>query len=65
MENYCAFSNDHSCLKWRDYTLLLQELEDADTLCHSNWIEIQHKNEYIQILKGILEEHGISYPDEF
>ena len=27
MENYCAFSNDHTCLKWLDYVITLQELE--------------------------------------
>lgn len=32
MENYCAFSKDHSCLKWLDYMLTLQELEEADPL---------------------------------
>ena len=39
MENYCAFSKDHTCLKWLDYMLALQELEETDSLCHGNWIE--------------------------
>ena len=47
MENYCAFSKDHTCLKWLDYMLTLQELEEADSLCHGNWIEIERKNQYI------------------
>ena len=41
MDEYCAFSKDHKCLKWEDYELTRHELEEADALCHSNWIEIQ------------------------
>ncbi len=48
MENYCAFSKNHACLKWLDYVITRQELEEADSLCHGNWIEIQRKNQYIQ-----------------
>ena len=43
MENYCAFSKNHTCLKWLDYVITRQELEEADSLCHGNWIEIQRK----------------------
>ena len=50
MENYCAFSKNHTCLKWLDYIITHQELEEADSLCHGNWIEIQRKNQYIQPL---------------
>ena len=64
MENYCAFSKDHTCLKWLDYTLMLHELEEADSLCHGNWIEIERKNQYIQTLQEILDNNHISYPDE-
>jgi len=45
MENYCAFSKNHTCLKWLDYVITRQELEEADSLCHGNWIEIQRKNQ--------------------
>ena len=51
MENYCAFSKNHKCLKWMDYKLTRTELEEADSLCHENWIEIQRlykKNQYIR-----------------
>lgn len=41
MEDYCAFSKDHKCLKWEDYELTRHELEEADRLCHGNWIKIQ------------------------
>lgn len=54
MENYCAFSKNHTCLKWLDYVITRQELEEADSLCHGNWIEIQRKNQYIQTLHEIL-----------
>ena len=43
MENYCAFCKNHTCLKWLDYVITRQELEEADSLCHGNWIEIQRK----------------------
>lgn len=64
MENYCAFSKNHTCLKWLDYVITRQELEEADSLCHGNWIEIQRKNQYIQTLHEILDSNHISYPDE-
>ena len=41
MEDYCAFSQDHKCPKWEDYMLTRHELEEAERLCHGNWIEIQ------------------------
>ena len=61
MENYCAFSKNHTCLKWLDYVITRQELEEADSLCHGNWIEIQRKNQYIQTLHEILDSNHISY----
>ena len=42
MDNYCAFSEDHKCLKWEDYELTRHELEEADNLCHGNWINRQN-----------------------
>ena len=48
MENYCAFSKNHKCIKWNDYIITKHELEEADSLCHANWIEIERKNKYIQ-----------------
>ena len=65
MENYCAFSKNHTCIKWIDYQVTRQELEEADSLCHGNYIEIQRKSDYIDRLKSILDAHGISYPDEY
>ena len=47
MENYCAFSKNHKCINWTDYIATRYELEEANTLCHGNWIEIERKNEYI------------------
>ncbi len=63
MNDYCAFSKDHKCLKWEDYELTRHELEEADTLCHGNWIEIQRLQGYIAVLKEILNEKGIDYPE--
>ena len=51
MENYCAFSKDHKCILWLDYEITRQELEECHTLCHGNWIEIEHKYKYIQELR--------------
>jgi hypothetical protein len=47
-----------------DYQLILHELEEADELCHENWIEIQHLWEYIDLLQETLKEHGIEIPLE-
>ena len=62
MENYCAFSKNHKCLKWADYQLTRYELEEADSLCHGNWIEIQHLRDRIRILETLLTEAGIDFP---
>lgn len=64
MDDYCAFSKSHKCIKWADYALTRFELEEEDALCHGNWIEIQKKNEYISVLQELLSSHGISYPEE-
>ena len=63
MNDYCAFSKDHKCLKWEDYQLTRHELEEADVLCHSNWIEIQRLREYIDKLIEILNENKLDYPE--
>lgn len=65
MTDYCAFSKDHKCIKFADYELTRQELEDADELCHGNWIEIQHLRDYIARLQSLLTEHGIEVPSEY
>ena len=62
MEDYCAFSNDHRCLKWVDYEMTRHELEEADTLCHGNWIQIQRLQAYIDELRAILDKNDIDYP---
>lgn len=64
MNNYCAFSKNHKCIKWADYELTRQELEEADELCHGNWTEIQRLQERIVVLEGILKETGIEIPDK-
>lgn len=64
MTDYCAFSRNHRCIKWMEYELLRTELEEADELCHGNWIEIQRLQDYIDRLEAILRQHGIPIPDE-
>lgn len=65
MENYCAFSKNHKCIKWIDYELTRQELEKADALCHGNWLEIQRFSKRIHLLETLLSEAGIDVPDKF
>ena len=62
MNDYCAFSKDHKCLKWEDYQLTRHELEEADVLCHGNWIEIQRLRDYIDKLIEILDKNKLDYP---
>ena len=64
MTDYCAFSKNNKCIKWSDYELTRFELEEADELCHGNWIEIQHQREYIELLQKTLEQHAIEVPSE-
>lgn len=63
MNDYCAFSKSHKCLKWTDYELTRYELEEADELCHCNQIEIQKPNDYIELLQSLLDKNEIEYPD--
>ena len=65
MNDYCAFSKNKKCINWEDYQLTRYELEEADELCHGNWIEIQHLRDYIDQLQRLLTEHGIKLPPEY
>ena len=64
VENYCAFSKNHKCLKWTDYQLTRFELKEADETCHGNWIEIQRLYARIDTLEALLKDAGISLPNE-
>ena len=59
MNNYCSFSNNHRCLKWVDYQVTRQKLEEADELCHDNWIEIESLQKRVNLLEKLLNENGI------
>ena len=65
MTNYCAFNKNNKCIKWADYEITRKKLEEADELCHGNWIEIQHLRDYIEQLQAVLEQHGIDIPPEY
>lgn len=54
MNDHCTFYKEHKCIKWADYELLRYELEEANEVCHGNWIEIQHQREYIVQLQELL-----------
>lgn len=64
MNNYCAFSKNHKCICWTDYITTRYELEEANSLCHGNWLEIERKNEYIQHLQALLDTYDIPYLPE-
>ena len=65
MENYCAFSRNHKCLKWMDYELTRHELEEADALCPGHWIEIQRLYKKIDMLETLLKDAGIAIPETY
>ena len=64
MNNYCAFSQNHKCVKWTDYEIIRAELEEADSLCHDNWLEMEQLRLYIKTLQEILDNYGIPYSDK-
>ena len=65
MTDYCAFSKDHRCIKYKDYEATRYELEEADELCHGNWIEIQHLKDRVDQLEQLLRLAGVEVPPEF
>jgi hypothetical protein len=65
MDDYCAFSKTHHCVKWMDYVLTRQELAEADEVCHGNWNEIQHLRDRIAHLEELLQKSGIEIPQEY
>lgn len=65
MRDYCAFSKGHICIKWLDYEITREQLEEADELCHGNWIEIQNMRKYIDQLQTLLRDNGIEVPTEY
>ena len=65
MENYCAFSKNHKCILWTDYEVTRVEIEEANSLCHANWIEIQHLYDYIEVLQHLLSSNNILYPQDY
>lgn len=64
MTDYCAFSKNHRCIKWSDYEITRFELEEADELCHGNWIEIQSLQDRVQELEELLAKHNIPLPSK-
>ena len=65
MKNHCAFSKNNYCPLWRDYELKSYELEEANSLCHGNWIEIESLQRQVHFLKKLLEENSIILPDDY
>lgn len=65
MTGYGSFSKDHKCLKWANYKSIRYEIEEVDELCHGNWIEILHLQDYIDRFHAFVTEHGIEIPPEY
>lgn len=65
MTEYCAFSKDHRCIKYADYEATRFELEEADELCHGNWIEIQRLQNRVNQLEQLIRDSDIEIPSEF
>ena len=65
MNNHCAFSKDHHCIKWQDYVLIRLEREECDELCPGNWIEIESLQRQVDFLKKLLKENSIVLPDDY
>ena len=63
MDKICAFSKNHQCLKWHNYLVTLQELEEADELCHLNWIEIEKLRSRVAILERIILDSNLELPE--
>lgn len=47
------------------YEITRQELEEANELCHGNWIESEHQREYIDLLQETFRKNGIDIPPEY
>jgi len=45
-----------------DYEITRHELDEANSLCHGNWIEIQRLYDRIHLLESIFSDAGIDYP---
>ena len=65
MKNHCAFSKNHSCPLWTDYELTCYELEEANSLCHGNWIEIERQYKYMDITVRQSRQSGLTEPPHF
>lgn len=62
MSEKCKYRKNHLCEIWIDYQISQAALEEADELCHGNWIEIQHLWDKVAELEQLLQAHGIDVP---
>lgn len=63
MNNYCAFSNNHKCLKWTDYQVTRYELEEADEFFHQLQEELSYMKNRVSLLEDLLKDNGIPFPE--
>lgn len=62
MENYCAFSKNHTCLKWLDYVITRQELGETNLSLSRKLDRDSTPEQYIQTLHEVLDANHL-YPD--
>jgi len=60
MGDYCAFIHNHRCIKWVDYEITRHELEEADALCHGNWITLMPSGHFSKRTASNLQARRIS-----
>ena len=64
MSKMCPFIHRHVCDIWTDYSISRFELDEAEELCHSNWLEIMALRDRIDLLESALKEAGLPIPQD-
>ena len=55
MSKMCPFIHRHVCDIWTDYSISRVALDEAEELCHSNWLEIMALRDRIDLLESALK----------
>ena len=61
----CPCSNVRNCSIWIEYQIATVSLHDSEGLSNGNWCEITRLRDYIGCLRLLLDNHGITYGNEF
>ena len=65
MNKTCPFIEKHYCDIWLDYDITKDELELANELLHSNWIEITNLYDRIDRLEKYIKSIGGTVPTDY